>query len=211
MTNFVSSIPLYYYYGLERTDEFGSRIFLEAFMSDPLRLVRGVFTGLARVTFNPPPPQAVPTFDRPLDATFGGDVGAGFVALTPPPSLFSPHFAEYYNPTKKVWRPGVQIVDVILAARSSRILYASLNVAAICGLFVMIRGRSQAQVAFFCLSLLLMASGSFALIGLRSKEVVAAAPLFFVVWGVGLSGLIGSLARRTVSKPAVSAEFGPTS
>jgi hypothetical protein len=210
MTNFVSSIPLYYYYGLERTDEFGSRIFLEAFMSDPLRLVRGVFTGLARVTFNPPPPQAVPTFDRPLDATFGRKLDAGFVTLTPAPNLFSPHFAEYYNPAKKVWRPGVELVEFILAARSSKIAYALLNLAAVCGLLVMVRGRAQVQVGLFSLSLLLMVSGSLALIGLRSKEVVAVAPLFFVVWGVGLSELIGSFARWMVHKPAVSAASEPT-
>jgi hypothetical protein len=196
ITNFTSSVPLYYYYGLKRADQFGARIFLEAVLREPAWMAARVFGGLWQAMSTVFSARMVPTPQQPLGHRFGQTDRLGFAPLAPPADPPNPFFTWYYSPMERVWLPGTRVVDFVFEARSSRAVFIFLNLAALLGLLAMHRGRGKAEAAILAVSMSLFVAGAVALLGLRLKEAVAVAPTFFVVWGAGLAGVIDYTFRR---------------
>jgi hypothetical protein len=202
-TNFTSSVPLYYYYGLEKTDRLGTGLYLESLSQLPGLYTQRLTGGLWSLFTLSPAPQVVPTYSHPLGSTLAAPRPSGVVVVTPPAALASPLFAPYYNPSRHVRLRGMKVVDVMSAVTSWRPIYLAVNLACVFGLLTMAGGITRTHALLLASAVLLFVLASTALIGLRSKEVVAITPLYFVVSGVGISGAWDWVTRR-VGRPNAS-------
>ena len=187
-----SSIPLYFYYGLERTDALGPEVYKESLQRQPGYHLGKMFKALGTFFVNGLSTiQTFPTFADPMGYTFEApDFSASILGRSRivPPAAASPYFIQYYNPAQVVSYYGVRFIGMVDALTSAWPLYLALNMAALLGMF---RLRSDlhkvAALALFA-GLLAMVSASGILLGLRQKELISLTPVYFLFLSIGLRG-----------------------
>ena len=186
----LSAVPLYYYYGLEEVDAFGASVYMESlrthtwFHIQKIRNALLLFLGNG-VKSDPP----VPTFNDPLGLKFlPPDFNASFLGesrIVLPPDI-NPVFLAYYNPRKTVSYYGLKIFGVLNALNSISHVYFALNVICLLGLFKL-KSNTDKIAAFFLLAALgAFISASGILLGVRQKELITITPVYFLFLSIGL-------------------------
>ena len=116
-SQWASAVPLYYYYGLEKTDALGIQVFLESLRSHSWYHIRKVAGSLEGFFLNGLKAiQTFPTFANPIGFKFlPPDFSSSFFGTSKivRPSDIDPYVLEYYNPRETVSFYGVKVIEVL--------------------------------------------------------------------------------------------------
>jgi hypothetical protein len=204
-----TAVPAYYYYGLERTDALGIRVYMESLQSHPWFHIQRA--GNALITFflgRVKGVQPFPTFTDPVGFTFlPPDFSSsvlGRTKIVPPPEA-NPYFLPYYNPSNTtVSYYGVKAIETLNAVTSASFLYLGLNIIALLGLFRLKSDMEKITVFSLVTAIGAFASASGMLLGLRQKELISMTPVYFLVLSLTLISFCEALARTSRQQPALS-------
>jgi hypothetical protein len=195
-------VPLYYYYGLERTDALGIEVFKESLRTHTGFHIKKMANSLA--TFFVSGLKAIRTFP-----TFADSLGYRFLApdfssnflgtskIVPPPGVSTPYFLEYYNPQETVSFYGVMIVGVVNSWTSASLVYLLLNVATLFGMFRLKSKLERITGISLMATLAIFIAASSILLGFRQKEIIALTPSYVLLVSIGLLNA-ASLTRNAV-------------
>ena len=189
-SQWLSAVPLYFYYGLGEIDALGAEVFKESLQTHTWFHVQKIWNALglffgAGVKSNLP----VPTFIDPIGYKFlPPDFSASFLGeskiVLPPNS--TPFFLDYYNPRQTISYYGVKIIGVLHKLSSVSLVYFALNIVCLLGLFKL-KSNTEKITAFFLLAALgAFISASGILLGVRQKELITITPVYFLFLSIGL-------------------------
>ena len=199
-SHWAAAVPLYFYYGLEKTDALGIEVYRESLASHWWFHTRKIASSLAEFFVSGLNSiQTFPTFGDPLGYKFlAPDFKAsllGKTTIVPPPDI-SPWTLEYYNPKGTVSFYGVKIIAAINSLSAASVLYFVLNITALLGLFKL-KSNFQRVVGYsLLLTFLAFISASGILLGLRQKEIIALTPAYFLLLSIGLLSAARTLNDR---------------
>jgi hypothetical protein len=204
-----TAVPAYYYYGLERTDALGIRVYMESLQSHSWFHIKRATSAL-QIFFlgRVKSPQPFPTFADPvgyefLSPDFSSSV-FGRTKIVPPPKEF-PYFLPYYHPhNTTVSYYGVKAIEVLNAVTSASLLYLGLNVVALLGLFRLKSDLEKITVFSLVAAIGAFASASGMLLGLRQKELISMTPVYFLVLSLTVISFCEALARTRRHQPVLS-------
>ena len=198
-SQWASAVPLYYYYGLEKTDALGIQVYMESLRSHSWFHIRKVAGSLGGFFLNGLKDiQTFPTFADPigykfLPPDFSSSV-LGNSRIVPPPDV-DPYFVQYYNPRNAVAFYGVKVVEAVNAFSSASFFYIVLNIIAVFGLFKLRSDLDRITAFSLLAALLAFISASGILLGLRQKELIAMTPVYFLFLSIGLLSACGPRPR----------------
>lgn len=189
-SQWASAVPLYYYYGLEKTDALGSDVYFESLQSHPWFYIKKIADSLKTfLLYGLKGIQTFPTFADPIGLKFlPPDFNASFFGksrLVPPPDN-TRYFLQYYNPVEMVSFYGVKLIQWINAVTAASILYIALDLIALPGFFRLKPDFKRITAFSLLVALLAFISASGMLLGLRQKELIAITPLYFLLLSIGL-------------------------
>ena len=129
-----SAVPLYYYYGLEKTDALGIKVYVESLRSHSWYHIQKI--GNSLVTFfvsGLKTVQTFPTFADPIGFKFlPPDFSVSVLGkskIVPPPDK-DPYVLQYYNPRETVSFYGVKVIEVVNTLTAASFVYLALNIIA---------------------------------------------------------------------------------
>jgi hypothetical protein len=189
-SQWASAVPLYYYYGLEKTDVLGIQVFIESLRSHSWYHIRKIAGSLEGFFLNGlKGVQTFPTFADPIGFKFlPPDFSSSFFGkskIVRPPDI-DPYFLEYYNPRETVSFYGVKVIEVLNTFRSPSFVYIALNIVALLGLFKLKTDLDKITAFSLLAALLSFIAASGILVGLRQKEVITITPVYFLFLSIGL-------------------------
>jgi hypothetical protein len=191
----LASTSLYYFYGLEKTDALGIQVYMEALRSHPgfyLRKMRNAGVGFflnGMKTIQTFPTLSDPIRYKFLPPDFSRSVFGESTIV--PPADRDRYVLEYYNPRETVSYYGVRVIEAVNKVTAAGWLYLALHTAALAGLFKLKSDMDKITALSLLAALLAFISASSILLGLRQKELIAMAPLYFLFVSIGLVGAAG--------------------
>lgn len=204
----VSAIPLYWYFGLPETDALGIATFKESLLTIPSVYFRKIFQGVQTWSaFDnqnfPSGKQTVPYYSSRLELTFGENINDdnGFVKVTPTNHLHNPPISQlYWNPQEVIWSHGVKVFESMASIIMPLWLERWIFVIAMLGVLF----STNANIRFFGLvflcSILIFSVASYVLLGMRVKEYTSIIPMVAIFYGMGLSSAYSVFRDVLVSK-----------
>lgn len=186
----LSAVPLYYYYGLEKTDALGIQVYIESLRSHwryHIKKIAGAVEGFFLTGFDTL--QTFPTFADPIEFKFlPPDFNSSFFGkfrIVPPPNS-NPYFLQYYNPRETLSFYGVKVIEALNSLSSASFVYIALNIFALPGLFKLKSDLDKITAFSLIAALMSFISASGMLLGLRQKELIAITPVYFLLLSIGL-------------------------
>ena len=211
-SQWLSAVPLYYYYGLEKTDALGTAVFIESLRSHwrhHLGKIAGAFpifvwNGLKTIQTFPTPSDPIGFEFLPPDFKTNVFGTSRIVA----PRGKDPYALQYYNPRETVSYYGARVVEILNTFTSASILYVTIHIVALLGLFKLTSDLDKITVFSLLLSFVFYISASGILFGLRQKELIAITPIYFLTVSIGLLNAIQWWTQRNRLKPGHARHAG---
>jgi hypothetical protein len=186
-----AAIPLYYYYGLSKTDVLGMKVYLEALVKDPIYFLARSWYFNQKLVFSPPPAQLFPTLTKTTNYEIKkSNPESYWVSLDYNPSLFSPLFANYYNPSQKLYYPGVKFYDFFshpFVGKVIALIYFIFNVVVLISIFAFKRNKYWLIYLSILAGISIFAICSTLLLGVRTKEAVFITPFYSLLVALAIS------------------------
>ncbi|WP_026942506.1 glycosyltransferase family 39 protein [Hellea balneolensis] len=205
ISNFTSSVPMNYYYGLERTDKLGIRLFLEAIFKDTGPVVEYAFLKFDRYLIQAFTLRQLPTFEKPLRLELSPKTdNPNNVSLIYPEAPAQPWFFPYYNPEVQIKSFGPQFIDKTAKVTHHLPLWVILTLLAAFGIIIDAIKSRRLKGCLVMLSVMSFACASFLLLGIRSKEAIAISPTYFLFLAIGLVfiyNLVKEILKRFKKRP----------
>lgn len=180
-----SFIPLYWYIGLAETDALGIRVYFEYVGAHFTEYAGRVLSGLW--FWGAPAGQTVPMASNLLGLTLLPDMGWLQWRYYYLPRGANPILMRYWNPSERVWGPGmggVRILDTLWLPRPIERFLALIVLVAV----ALCPDRRQRTAALLLLgSVLSIAIVGFILLGFRHKEYIACLPTLAALYALALS------------------------
>jgi hypothetical protein len=212
-SQWASAVPLYYYYGLDKTDALGTEVYFESLRTHWWYHARKIASALETFFVSGLKSiQTFPTLADPLEFKFLPPDFPGLRGksrIVPPPGK-EPYFLEYYNPKETVSFYGVKVIEGLNRLSSASFVYLALNIIALFGLFKLKSVLDKITAFSLMVALLAFISASGILLGLRQKELIAITPVYFLLLSIALPpavrGMLDAARKRsgTAFQPALS-------
>lgn len=200
ISNFTSSVPMNYYYGLERTDKLGINLFIEAVLKNTGPVIEYAFVKFDRYLIQAFTLRQLPTYEKPLRLELDPALdGSGMVSLIYPEAPAQPWFFPYYNPKVQVKAFGPSFIDTVAKVTHHLPLWIVLTILAALGIIIDAIKSRRLNGLLVMFSGMSFACASFLLLGIRSKEAIAISPTYFLFLAIGLVfmfNFIKALAKR---------------
>lgn len=183
-----SAVPIYWYYGLKEGDELGIEVYKESLTTIPLSYAKQIYYGF--INSSAYSRQLIPFYSNKLGETLGKNIDGkrGFVSFKPPTNV-NAYAQPYYNPSEQVWSPGVRFFEILSKIIMPRWLELLLFFTSITGLLFTKDRKIKSFGFLFLAVIMLFATSSFMLLGMRTKEFTSITPILAIFYGLGLSSV----------------------
>jgi hypothetical protein len=208
--NFAMAVPLYWYVGLPVIDKLGIAVFKESLYQNPVFYIKKVISGFLKWHTYDQSFITVPTSQNRLDLIFQVEVGKSngqFQYYKIPEKAIAQH-SLYWNPVERLWSPGVELFQSVFKLIDSRWGEFIILSMAFIGLVVTKVERYRLLGFISMLGVLIFASASYMLLGLRNKEAISIIPLLSIFISTGITSFISYINAFVVSKYASDISHG---
>jgi hypothetical protein len=204
VSNFAMAVPLYWYVGLPVIDKLGVNVFKESLFQNPVFYIKKIINGFSKWHLYDKNFITVPTNENMLGLIFkNGSGGANekFQYYNIPEKTIAQH-SVYWNPMERLWLPGIELIQLILNYTFSRACEFIILSLAFIGLVVTKVEKFKIFGLLSLLGVLIFASTSYMLLGLRNKEAISIIPMLSIFIAIGITSVI-SYAEAFVSSKYV--------
>jgi hypothetical protein len=208
--NFAMAVPLYWYVGLPVIDKLGIAVFKESFVQNPVFYIKKVISGFLKWRTYDQSFITVPSSENTLGLIFQDEAGKSntqFQYYKISKNTIAQH-ALYWNPVERLWSPGVTLFQWVFKFIGSRWCEFIILSLAFIGLAVTKVEKFRLLGFISMLGVLIFASTSYMLLGLRNKEAISIIPLLSIFIATGITSVISYANAFVVSKYASNIRHG---
>lgn len=200
--NFAMAVPLYWYVGLPVIDKLGIAVFEESFFKNPIFYIKKILNGFLKWHIYDQNFITVPTNENTLGLIFQSEkskLDGQFQYYKIPEKTIAQH-SLYWNPVERLWSPGVKLFQSVFKFTSYRWFELIILTLAFVGLVVTKVEKLRLLKLFSLLGVIIFASTSYMLLGLRNKEAISIIPLLSIFIASGMTSVISYINVFAASK-----------